>query len=156
LTAQVLTPADGKDLFRSLHIGLQLAIWFLVPLLTADCISRERRENTLGLLFLTPLGAFDIVIAKSLVHALRGVLLWLAVLPVLAQMTVCAPSRTAWVMAAVMPRSLKEPVGFSPSNFRNSRKSRPGASVSASRGAAMSGVLPSLRVMMAVSSSNGK
>mgnify|MGYP003543495847 CR=1 FL=1 len=38
-----------------------------------------------------------------------------AVLPVLAQITVCAPSATAWVMAAVMPRSLNEPVGLSAS-----------------------------------------
>jgi ABC-type transport system involved in multi-copper enzyme maturation permease subunit len=77
-------PADaGGDIFRFLHIGLHLAIWILVPLMTADCISRERRENTLGLLFLTPLGALDIVVAKSFVHALRAVLLWLAALPVL-------------------------------------------------------------------------
>jgi len=74
----------GDEIFKTLHIGLHLAIWILVPLMAADCISRERRENTLGLLFLTPLSALDIVVAKSFVHALRAVLLWLAVLPVLA------------------------------------------------------------------------
>jgi ABC-type transport system involved in multi-copper enzyme maturation permease subunit len=84
LTTQRVTANTGRELFRSLHIGLQMAIWILVPLLAADCISRERRENTLGLLFLTPLAALDIVVAKSFVHALRAVLLWLAVLPVLA------------------------------------------------------------------------
>src|ERR1043165_34444 len=37
------------------------------------------------------------------------------VFPVEAQATARAPRRRAWVIATVMPRSLKEPVGFSPS-----------------------------------------
>src|SRR2546425_5710202 len=76
-------PALGSRLFASLHFTLFCAIWALVPLLTADCISRERREGTLGLLFLTRLRATDIVTAKSLAHGLRALTLWLAVLPVL-------------------------------------------------------------------------
>ena len=59
------------------------AIWVLVPMLTADCISRERREGTLGLLFLTPLKGTDVVVAKGLAHGLRAMTLGLAVLPVL-------------------------------------------------------------------------
>jgi ABC-type transport system involved in multi-copper enzyme maturation permease subunit len=73
----------GGALFGSLHSGLFMAIWILVPLLTADCISRERREGTLGLLFLTPLRAGGIVVAKGLAQGLRAVTLWIAVLPVL-------------------------------------------------------------------------
>src|SRR5262249_12624582 len=57
-------------------------IWILVPMLTADCISRERREGTLGLLFMTRLKGTDIVVAKGLAHGLRALTLWLAVLPV--------------------------------------------------------------------------
>jgi ABC-type transport system involved in multi-copper enzyme maturation permease subunit len=57
-----------------------------VPLLAADTISRERREGTLPLLFLTPLKPRGIVYGKGMVHALRAFTLWLAVLPVL---TVC-------------------------------------------------------------------
>lgn len=75
---------DGGRLFAQLHGALQLAIWVMVPVLTVDCLSRERREGTLGLLFLTPLKALDIVIAKSLAHGLRAVTLLLAVLPVVA------------------------------------------------------------------------
>jgi ABC-type transport system involved in multi-copper enzyme maturation permease subunit len=74
---------DGGAVFAYLHAALFLAIWVLVPLLTADCISRERREGTLPLLFLTPLKAGDIVLAKALVHGLTAFTLWLAVLPVL-------------------------------------------------------------------------
>ena len=40
-----------------------------------------------------------------------------AVFPVEAQMADRAPACTAWLMAAVMPRSLKEPVGLAPSYF---------------------------------------
>jgi hypothetical protein len=48
------------------------------------------------------------------------------VLPVEAQITASAPSRTAALTAHVMPRSLNEPVGFSPSSF--SQTSRPASS----------------------------
>ena len=74
----------GGELFASLHSILFFAIWFCVPFLTADCISRERREGTLGLLFLTPLRPGDIVVAKGLAHGLRALTLWLSVLPVVA------------------------------------------------------------------------
>ena len=77
------SPSLGDKLFGSLHLTLFLAIWILVPLLTADCISRERREGTLGLLFLTRLRPHDVVIAKGLAHGLRAMTLWLAVLPAL-------------------------------------------------------------------------
>ena len=74
---------DGGAVFTCLHGALFLAIWVLVPLFTADCISRERREGTLPLLFLTPLKASDIVLAKGLAQGLTAFTLWLAVLPVL-------------------------------------------------------------------------
>src|SRR5215472_11675897 len=39
---------QGAGLFASLHLTLFVAIGLFVPILTADCISRERREGTLG------------------------------------------------------------------------------------------------------------
>ena len=45
----------GQRYFAILHRVLFFSIWILVPMMTADCISRERREGTLPLLFLTPL-----------------------------------------------------------------------------------------------------
>ena len=74
----------GGHLFNALNAALFVSIWIFVPLLTADAISREKREGTLGLLFLTPLTPVGIVLGKSLTHALRAVTLFLAVLPALA------------------------------------------------------------------------
>ena len=75
-------PGSGGQLFGWFHAALFCAIWLLVPLLAADCLSRERREGTLPLLFLTLLKPRDIVCAKGLAHGLRALTLWLAVLPV--------------------------------------------------------------------------
>ena len=76
--------ARGEQLFARLHAMLLGAIWVLVPLFTADCISRERREQTLPILFLTRLKPRHVVLAKGMAHGLRAFTLWLAVLPVLA------------------------------------------------------------------------
>ncbi len=73
-----------RRLFSALNATLFLSIWIFVPLLTADTISREKREGTLGLLFLTPLTPIGIVLGKSLIHAARAMTLFLAVLPALA------------------------------------------------------------------------
>ena len=68
------------------------------------------------------------------------------VLPVEAQMTALAPASTALVMAIVIPRSLKDPVGFIPSYLTQTS-----APVRADRaGAGMRGVPPSQRVMIGV------
>ena len=52
--------------------------------LTSDCLSAEKREGTLGLLFLTNLKARDIVIAKVFSHGLRSLTMWAATLPIIA------------------------------------------------------------------------
>lgn len=77
-----LPPGSGGRVFTGIHVALLLAIWLLVPLSASDTLSRERREGTLGLLFLTPLGAADIVFAKVAAHGLRALGLWLACVPV--------------------------------------------------------------------------
>ena len=75
-----------------------------------------------------------------------------AVFPVEAQITALASSRTAAETAHVIPRSLKDPVGFAPSSF--SRTLAP--TISDSRGARRSGVEPSWRVTMRSSGANGR
>lgn len=79
----VFNPNRGSSVFGYMHLTLYCAVWILVPFGAADCLSRERREGTMGLLFLTPLKPPDIVIAKGLSHGLRAITLLVAVLPVL-------------------------------------------------------------------------
>jgi ABC-type transport system involved in multi-copper enzyme maturation permease subunit len=73
----------GAQLFRNIHLLLMYLICGLVPALTADCIASEKREGTIGLLFMTPLTASGIVLGKSLAQVLRALTLWLAVTPLL-------------------------------------------------------------------------
>jgi len=51
----------GTVIFGHLNATIFVCNAFLAPLLTADCISHENRESTLGLLFLTKLNSIGIV-----------------------------------------------------------------------------------------------
>ena len=51
---------------------------------TADCLSEEKREGTLGLLFLTDLKGYDVVFGKLVATSLNALYGVLAVVPVLA------------------------------------------------------------------------
>ena len=74
---------EGLRLFTGLHEMLLVLICVMVPAMSADCIASEKREGTLGLLFLTPLTAMGVVVGKGLVQAFRAFTLWVAVLPVI-------------------------------------------------------------------------
>ena len=52
--------------------------------LTSDCLSEEKREGTLGLLFLTDLRGYDVVLGKLLATSLRTFYSLLAIFPVMA------------------------------------------------------------------------
>jgi ABC-type transport system involved in multi-copper enzyme maturation permease subunit len=82
-TVQLDPSQLGASLFEVLEQALWLAIWIIVPMMTADCISREKREGTLGLLFLTPLRVPDVIMAKAATHVLRAATLLLASVPML-------------------------------------------------------------------------
>ncbi len=75
---------SGKQAFDMMSLLIFFGIWIVVPILSADCISREKREGTLGLLFLTPLRAIEIILGKGSIHAMRSLTLIIAVFPVLA------------------------------------------------------------------------
>ncbi|MCF7763809.1 MAG: ABC transporter permease [Verrucomicrobia bacterium] len=51
---------------------------------TCDCLSREKRDGTLGLLFLTDLKAYDIVLGKLMSSSLTSAYALMATLPMLA------------------------------------------------------------------------
>ncbi|MEI6343356.1 MAG: ABC transporter permease subunit [Verrucomicrobiota bacterium] len=84
------TPAQANPRMISEVVFLTMA-WLLMayammagPLHTADALGREKRDGTLGLLFLTDLTALDIIAGKLAATATRSVYGVIAVMPVLA------------------------------------------------------------------------
>jgi ABC-type transport system involved in multi-copper enzyme maturation permease subunit len=71
----------GTTVFGKMNLFIFIAIWVFVPLATADAVSRERREGTLPLLYLTELKSLGIVVGKTFVHTLRSVSIFLAMAP---------------------------------------------------------------------------
>ena len=75
------------------RMGSRLFAWLAVLALagcliegarqTADCLSQEKREGTLGLLFLTRLSAWDVVLGKLAATSLNSIYGFLAIMPVL-------------------------------------------------------------------------
>ncbi len=78
------TTAGGGSLFVILSGLAFLFTLFAGVFFTADCLSSEKREGTLGLLFLTDLRNGDVVIGKLLATSLDAFYGVLAVLPVMA------------------------------------------------------------------------
>jgi hypothetical protein len=71
----------GTTLFSKMNLFIFTAIWIFVPLASADALSRERREGTLPLLYLTELRSVGIVVGKSFVHMLRAATLFVTMAP---------------------------------------------------------------------------
>lgn len=74
--------AAGRGAFQMLSV-LGLVLVLGAPIFTADCISHERREGTLGLLFLTTLKSHDVVLGKFTVTGLVALYALLGFAPVL-------------------------------------------------------------------------
>src|SRR5208337_4451614 len=73
----------GAMVFNSLVWLCFLACLFLAAN-TVDCISEEKREGTLGFLFLTDLKGYDIALGKLFSSSLLSFYLLLGVFPVVA------------------------------------------------------------------------
>jgi ABC-type transport system involved in multi-copper enzyme maturation permease subunit len=77
-------PSLAKEIFTGL--GTLALIYCLASgrRLTADCLSEEKREGTLGLLFLTDLKGYDVVLGKLVATSVSAFYGLLAIVPVLA------------------------------------------------------------------------
>jgi ABC-type transport system involved in cytochrome c biogenesis permease component len=73
----------GQELYEILSSLVMLFCLASGVFLTADCLSEEKREGTLGLLFLTDLHGYDVVLGKLVATSLQAVYGLLATLPVL-------------------------------------------------------------------------
>ena len=98
----------GMVLFWSLTVLSFLGSLFMGIVYTADCVSEEKREGTLGLLFLTDLKGYDVVLGKLAASSVSAVCAVLAVFPVLA-LPLLLGSVTAgefWRVVAVLANTL--------------------------------------------------
>lgn len=81
-TPSISFAAQGQRMLAILgYLNLAFGL-FAGGFLTADCVSSEKREGTIGLLFLTPLTGMDIVLGKMACHATQLVYGVCAVFPV--------------------------------------------------------------------------
>src|SRR6185503_20086640 len=74
----------GRILFYALTWTCLVAALSAGLFLTSDCLSEEKREGTLGFLFLTDLRGYDVVLGKLLSTSLRGFYALVAMFPILA------------------------------------------------------------------------
>lgn len=74
----------GQALLIAISVAVYLYCLFVGIFRTADCLSEEKREGTLGLLFLTDLKGYDIVLGKLVATSLNAFYGIFAIFPVLA------------------------------------------------------------------------
>ncbi len=79
-----VSPGIGKPLFNFLTTYALCLCLLAGVLLTSDCLSEEKREGTLGLLFLTDLKGYDVVLGKLMAISLNALYALLALVPVTA------------------------------------------------------------------------
>src|SRR5258705_3063839 len=93
-----------KGMMLFIAIGVLALAFCLVAgiFLTADCLSEEKREGTLGLLFLTELKGYDVVFGKLAATSLNPFYGVLALFPVRA-----SPYLVGWVTVTVFWRALR-------------------------------------------------
>jgi ABC-type transport system involved in multi-copper enzyme maturation permease subunit len=83
LNSQTSPKQMGRHLLNALGV-LALGFSLLAGVfLTADCLAEEKREGTLGLLFLTDLKSYDIVFGKLAANSLHACFGLLAIFPIL-------------------------------------------------------------------------
>ena len=74
----------GARLLQWLSVIIFLQCLFAGVRYTCDCLSEEKREGTLGLLFLTNLSGFDVVAGKMVAYSLPAIFNLVAAIPILA------------------------------------------------------------------------
>ena len=80
-----MSPGElGMALLVPLAIFTQVYCLLIGVFRTADCLSEEKREGTLGLLFLTDLKGYDIVLGKLVATSLNAFYGVVAIFPVMA------------------------------------------------------------------------
>src|SRR2546425_8510692 len=83
----VPSTSHGRFLFRALFTFAFFSCLFIGARVTADNLSEEKREGTLGLLFLTDLKGYDVILGELVAASLNAFYGLLAIIPVMALTT---------------------------------------------------------------------
>ena len=76
-------PEYGLEAISYLLFPAFILSLFIGVIATADCVSSEKREGTLGLLFLTDLKGYDVILGKLAANSLNALYGLVAILPVM-------------------------------------------------------------------------
>jgi ABC-type transport system involved in multi-copper enzyme maturation permease subunit len=87
-----------SQIMRLIAVGLSLMCLFTGASLTADSIAEEKRAGTLGLLFLTNLSRFEIVLGKLVAHGVLGFYTVFCALPLLSMSMIFGGMRFSEVL----------------------------------------------------------
>jgi hypothetical protein len=84
-SVNISTPStiSGRKIFQAFSVLALIYCLASGRRLTADCLSAEKREGTLGLLFLTDLKGYDIVLGKLAATSVNAFFCLLAIFPVM-------------------------------------------------------------------------
>jgi len=121
----------GQVLFTFLATYAGVLALLAGPLLTADALSQEKRDGTLGFLFLTDLRGYDVVLGKFFARTLNAFYGLLGLVPMLA-ITLLLGGVTAseiWRMALALVNGLFLSLAIGLAVSAMSRNSRTAASV---------------------------
>lgn len=77
------TAQAGRNLFSNSSLLSFLFAISIGVIATSDSVSEEKREGTLGLLFLTDLKGYDVILGKLVAHSINAFYALVAILPVL-------------------------------------------------------------------------
>lgn len=80
---QVAPARQGNFLFQSLTVAAFIYSLLAGVIVTSDCVSSEKRDGTLGLLFLTDLKGYDVILGKLSASSINSFYGLLGVIPLI-------------------------------------------------------------------------
>jgi len=115
VAAMIIQAASGAGTAQAGKVLFEILTWMAVAgalsaglFFTSDCLSEEKREGTLGFLFLTDLRGYDVAAGKLVATSLRCFFAFLALFPILAVTLLMGGVAGAefWKVAAALVNAL--------------------------------------------------
>ncbi len=136
----------AQEMFTITRMMIWFCCMFVGVFQTADCLSSEKREGTMGLLFLTDLRGFDVVLGKLAATSLTSFYGLLSTIPVLAMPLLMGGITVGefWRMVLVLVVALFFSLGIGMAVSACSRESRQPIGISMFIIILLTGILPAI------------